>query len=77
MSLVFEPTWIEMVLWLGLLLLTATKWKVGILPYATALIGIFVGISFVQNISLLIGVTLIFLNIGLLWHFLFKGEKTK
>jgi len=76
MSLAFEPTWIMMILWLALLVLTA-KWKVSLLPYAVSLIGIFVGISFVQNISLLIGVTLIFLNIGLLWHFMFKGEKAK
>jgi len=66
--------WLIFALWIVLLMITFRKndliWVV-----TSSIIGLFFGINLVNETSLIIGVSIILLNVALLWKGLFKEMK--
>jgi len=74
MSLAYEGTWLLIFVWIVLTII-ALKWRHSLISYFAPVIGIFAGLSLVNDLSLVVGIALILLNIGLLWSQIFKEVK--
>ena len=68
-----ETIWLLLALWVVLLILGLTK--KGIIMYIATLLGVFFGLDISNNVSLLYGVPIILLNLGLLYEQIFRSGK--
>ena len=68
-----ETVWLLFALWL-ILLIVGFKRR-GLVSYVSVIIGLFFGLTLVNNVGLVVGVSIIFLNLGLLWQVITEEAK--